>query len=98
VDDEYEPFEDDLLLAEGFAPEFCSGLLLALFTPLSTLEKAASSIFLLVLGDLLDLKEGLVKSSVFVVDEDRSELLDISFLLRREVSPLADGRVPLLLS
>tara|TARA_Y100001968_G_C18853396_1_gene479131 strand:- start:109 stop:486 length:378 start_codon:yes stop_codon:yes gene_type:complete len=98
VDDEYEPCEEDLLLGAGFEPKFCSGLLLTLFTSFSGLEKAASSIFLLVLAYLFDLEEGRVKSSVFVLDEDRLEGLERSFPLRLEVCPLADGRVPLLLS
>ena len=48
---------------------FCVGLLLARSAPLLTLENAASSM-LLVLEDLLDLEEGLVKLSVFDLEED----------------------------
>ena len=51
-------------------PEFFEVLILGRLTPLFGLENAASSILLLVLGDRLDLDEGLVKLSAFVLDED----------------------------
>ena len=56
----------------GFAPEFFSGLLLALLTPFSELEKAASSILLFVLEGLLDLElgEGLFELSEFNLEDD----------------------------
>ena len=54
----------------GFAPEFFAGLLLALLTPFSELEKAASSILLFVLGGLLDPGEGIFALSEFNLEED----------------------------
>ena len=53
-----------------FAPEFFALLLVARLTPFSALEKAASSIFLLVLEDLLDPGEGLVELSEFSLEDD----------------------------
>ena len=67
MDDEYELLEDDLLLA-GVEPEFFEGLLLALATPLSEVEKAASSI--LFLEDLLDPEVGLENFSEFNLEDD----------------------------
>ena len=84
MDDEYELLEEDLVL-EGLEPELAEGLLLDLLTPLLTLEKAASSIFVSVLVDLLALEEDLFKLSIFDLDEDCLEGLEIPSLLRLEV-------------
>ena len=53
-----------------FFLEFEGDLLLDRFTSLLTLEKAASSILLVVLEDLLALDEEPVKLSKFDLDED----------------------------
>ena len=69
MDEEYELFEDGLSFT-GFEPEFFAGLLLARLETFSELEKAASSILLLVLEGLLDLVEGLVALSEFSLGDD----------------------------
>ncbi len=81
MDEEYELLEDDLSLA-GFAPEFFSGLLLARLTPFSALEKAASSILLVALEDLLDPEDGLAAVSEFLLEDEVWEGLGAPFLLR----------------
>ena len=98
VDDEYELLEDDLSL-DGFTTGSEADFLLDLLTPLLTFEKAASSIFLLVLVDLLDLEEDLlVELSVFDLKKDCSEGSEETVLLRLADCPLAEGRLPLLVS
>ena len=67
MDEEYELLEGALSLA-GFSLEFFEGLLLALETPLSEVEKAASSI--LFLEGLLDPEVGLEKFSEFNLEDD----------------------------
>ena len=54
----------------GFVPEFFAGLLLALLKPFSALEKAASSILLLVLEGLLDPGEDPFALLEFNLEED----------------------------
>ena len=53
-----------------FAPAFFAGLLLDLLSPFSELEKAASSILLLVLEGLIDPGVGLFALSEFNLEDD----------------------------
>ncbi len=82
--DEYELLEDGLSFA-GFTLEFSAGLLLTRLTAFPELEKAASSILLLVLEGLFDPGEGLLKSSDFSLEDDDREGLESTFLLRLDV-------------
>ena len=66
----------------GFVPEFFEGLLLALFVPLSELEKAASSIILSFVDNLLDPEEDL---------EDLEDLEGLEDLVGLSLSNLEDG-------
>ena len=68
-----------------FVPEFFAGPLLDLLTPFSVLEKAASSILLLVLEVLVDPGAGLFALSKFNLEDDGWEGLGAPFLLRLDV-------------
>ena len=72
------------------------GLLLDLLILLSELEKAASSISLF--ERLLDPDPVLFKLSLFNLEDDCRGGLEELFILRLDVWPLAEGRVPRLLS
>tara|TARA_Y100001968_G_C19214886_1_gene646660 strand:- start:267 stop:431 length:165 start_codon:yes stop_codon:yes gene_type:complete len=52
------------------APEFGIGLLFARLAAFEALEKAASSIFLSVFEDLLDLEEALVELSEYSLEDN----------------------------
>ena len=72
VEEEYELLEDDLRLP-GLSPGFFPGLLLGRLTTLSALEKAASSMLLLVLEGLLEAGEGLVALLEFNLNTQAEE-------------------------
>ena len=76
--------EDDLLLA-GFMEELFSDLLFVLLSPFLALEKAASSIFFLVLEVLVDPEDLLGALSEFSPVEDSWEESEVTFLLRLDL-------------
>ncbi len=76
--------EDDLELA-GFVEELISDLLFTRLSPFLTLEKAASSIFLLVLEVLLDPEGRLIELSEFSSLADACEGSVATFLLRLDL-------------
>ena len=76
---------EDVLALVGLTEELLSDLLLTRLSPFLTLEKEASSILLLDLELLLDLKELLGALSEFSPIDDAWEGSVITFLLRLDL-------------
>ena len=76
---------EGVLVLVGFVEELFSDLLFTRLSPFVTLEKAASSILLLVLDVRLDPEERLIGLSEFNPLDDAIEESEVTFLLRLDL-------------
>tara|TARA_Y100001968_G_scaffold304834_1_gene320186 strand:+ start:377 stop:616 length:240 start_codon:yes stop_codon:yes gene_type:complete len=76
---------EGVLVLVGFVEELFSDLLFTRLSPFVTLEKAASSILLLVLDVRLDPEERLIGLSEFNPLDDAIEESEVTFFLRLDL-------------